>query len=157
VERFMNLARSGNVLLLAPVFSRLDRYQLLGIGGRVRSDLRLLQLVEEVMEKCGLEPSRFDLFGYSGGGQFAHRFLYFHPDRLRAVAIGAPGTVTLPSDRYPWPTGVARVAERAGLSLSLDALKPIKILLVVGGRDVTQRDLNQSRRAIQTGANRLER
>jgi len=39
---------------------------------------------------------RFSLFGHSGGGQFANRFLMVHPERLKRVAISGSGSFMLP-------------------------------------------------------------
>jgi len=57
----------------------------------IRFDQVLLDIVDEVGERFNLDTDRFCLHGFSGGGQFTHRFLYLHPDRLAAASIGAPG------------------------------------------------------------------
>ena len=40
----------------------------------MRFDLLLLAMVDEVERKYGIDARRFCLFGFSGGGQFVHRF-----------------------------------------------------------------------------------
>lgn len=157
VEQFVGFADRHEYILLAPVFSATKRYQVLGIGGSARSDLRLLDLVDEVADQHGLDAERFDLFGYSGGGQFAHRFLYVHPGRLGSVVVGAPGTVTVPSSRYPWPMGVANLSEQADAAFELEAIRRARIMLIVGEDDLGLDDLNQSERAMRFGATRLGR
>ena len=80
----------------------------------VRYDLLLLDMIEQAAEIWPIATNRFALFGYSGGGQFAHRFLYLHPHRLTALSIGAPGNVTLPDFVRAWPAGLRGLEERFG-------------------------------------------
>ncbi|WP_329455196.1 hypothetical protein [Streptomyces sp. NBC_01497] len=79
---------------------------------------------------------RMLLHGFSGGGQFVHRFAYLHPDRLAAVSIGAPGRVTRISDDIPWWLGTADLVERFGTPLDLPELRDTQVLMVVGANDV---------------------
>ena len=155
-ERFTELADEQRYVVLAPLFSARTKYQNLGIGSPHRADLRLLDLVEEVAASYAVETAQFDLFGYSGGAQFAHRFLYVHPDRLRSVVVGAPGTVTVPSRRHRWPAGIGSLAA-AGVSVNLESVRRRRIMLIVGDDDVTLEDLNQSEDAMRFGATRLGR
>jgi pimeloyl-ACP methyl ester carboxylesterase len=157
LEQFVGFADRHDYILLAPVFSATKRYQVLGIGGASRSDLRLLDLIDEVSDQHGLDAECFDLFGYSGGGQFAHRFLYLHPRRLGSVVVGAPGTVTVPSRRYPWPAGVASLSEQADAAFDLETIRRARIMLIVGKDDLGLDDLNQSERAMRFGVTRLGR
>jgi poly(3-hydroxybutyrate) depolymerase len=156
-ERFADFADRHGYLVLAPLFPSAARYQELGLGTPHRADLQLLSLVQEVASAHAVEASRFDLFGYSGGGQFAHRFLYLHPTRLRSVVVGAPGTVTLPDSRQSWPVGVANLASLAGAPLNLEPLRRTRVLLMVGQEDLSQRALRRNQRAMQAGATRLGR
>lgn len=156
-ECFAALADRHRYAVLAPLFPESSRYQELGIGGPYRADLRLLDLIDEVAARYAVETARFDLFGYSGGAQFAHRFLYVHPERLRSVAIGAPGTVTLPNEQDPWPVGIADLEDLAGAPFNVEAVRRPRVLLLVGRRDVTLSELNQSKRAMRAGTTRLGR
>lgn len=84
----------------------------------MRFDLLVLDMIDPAAEIWPLSTDRFALFGYSGGGQFAHRFLYLHPHRPTALSIGAPGNVTLPDPVRPWPAGVRGLhaaSERPGI------------------------------------------
>jgi poly(3-hydroxybutyrate) depolymerase len=156
-QRFITFADEHDFVVLAPIFPDGEAYQTLGVKGTYRADLALLGLVDEVAEQYRVETDEFDLFGFSGGGQFAHRFLYVHPERLRSVAIGAPGTVTVPSDRYKWPDGTADLKQVAGVSLDLSAIRTPRIMLVVGDQDVGSDELNESQVADRLGYTRLER
>jgi len=156
IEHFVALAERHRYVLLGPHFPPSIRFQMLGIGGE-RADLRLLNLVEEVSEDLSLGADQFDLVGYSGGAQFAHRFLYVWPRRLRAIVVGAPGTVTVPSTRERWPSGVRSLAKVAGARFNLAEVRQPRIMLLVGAEDFLLEGFNQSPWAMRTGATRLER
>jgi pimeloyl-ACP methyl ester carboxylesterase len=156
LEHFVACAERHGYILLGPLFPPSSRFQMLGIGGE-RADQRLLDLVDEVADDLAVPIDRFDLFGYSGGGQFAHRFLYVRPTRLRSVIVGAPGTVTLPSERDRWPVGVRGLARVAGARFDLEEVRRPRVLLIVGTEDVIPDGLNQSPWAMRTGATRLGR
>ena len=74
--------------------------------------------------------------GFSGGGQFAHRFLYLYPERLAAVSVGAPGRVTTLDDSHSWPRGVADVESLFGRPIQKALINQPRIQLVVGSEDV---------------------
>jgi len=155
-EGFAEFADAHRYVVLAPLFPSTIRYQELGIGGE-RADLRLLELIEEVCHELELRADHFDLFGYSGGAQFAHRFLYVQPNRLRSVIVGAPGTVTLPTRSERWPVGVAGLGKLAGSRFKIEAVRRPRTLLMVGADDIALEGLNQSPWAMRAGATRLGR
>jgi pimeloyl-ACP methyl ester carboxylesterase len=102
----------------------------------------LLDIVDEVSERYGLDGGRFLLQGFSGGGQFAHRFFYLHPDRLAGVSIGAPGRITRLDDDQPWWLGTGGFAERFGTPIDHDALRRVPVQMVVGAEDVETWEIN---------------
>ncbi|MFC1436384.1 alpha/beta fold hydrolase [Streptacidiphilus sp. N1-3] len=77
----------------------------------------------------------FYLQGFSGGGQFALRFLYLHPDRLAGVSIGAPGRVTLLDATAEWPHGTSDLPARFGAEARPESLSTIPIQLLIGELD----------------------
>lgn len=156
VEQFVDLAERHRFVLLGPEFIPGIHYQTLGVGGD-RADLRLLDLVDEVSTDLGLDVEQFDLVGYSGGAQFAHRFLYVWPRRLRSVVVGAPGTVTLPSTRDRWPVGVRNLQRVTGSRFDLDEVRRPRLMLLVGTEDLVLEGFNQRPWAMRTGATRLDR
>ncbi len=156
IEHFVDLAERHQYILLGPHFPPSIRFQMLGIGGE-RADLRLLDLVEEVSEDLSLAADQFDMIGYSGGAQFAHRFLYVWPRRLRTVIVGAPGTVTMPSTHERWPAGVRNLLKVAGARFDLAEVRRPRIMLMVGSEDFLLEGFNQSPWAMRTGATRLGR
>ncbi|CAI4217766.1 unnamed protein product [Parascedosporium putredinis] len=101
-----------------------------------RSDLVLLSILGEVGYRWpAIDIDKVYLMGYSAGGQFAHRFLYLHPDRLAAVSIGAPGSVTFLDDLQSWPDGISDFKSIFGTDVDMGKVKEVPIQLVVGNRD----------------------
>ncbi|KAH8122977.1 Alpha/Beta hydrolase protein [Trichoderma asperelloides] len=136
-------AESTPCAIMAPLFpagldssADLDSYKLLR-SPTLRSDLAFLDMLNEVAYRWpGIDTTKIFLMGYSGGAQFAHRFLYLYPERLAAVSIGAPGSVTILDHSTSWPTGIADVKELFGKHIDINLIKQVKIQLVVGDADV---------------------
>lgn len=103
VRHAKELADRDHVAVLAPLFpggliqrDDFNSYKLLSCDG-VRYDQILLDMIDDMAKRYpGVETDKFFLFGHSGGGQFVNRFLFAHPEKLRACAIGAPGPSHLP-------------------------------------------------------------
>src|SRR5687768_10722019 len=119
-ESFVQYAERSNTIVLAPLFPAgigapedLDHYKYLRFGD-IHYDTLLLAMAAEVAEKYRIDASRFSMFGFSGGAHFAHRFLYVHPERLAALVIGSPGSVTLPTEEHAWWPGLKDFAARFG-------------------------------------------
>jgi pimeloyl-ACP methyl ester carboxylesterase len=149
LEAFRDFGKRHGLVVLAPLFppglfgdDNPDGYKVLAEHG-LRYDEVLHEMVREVCASTGCEADRFFLHGYSGGGQFVHRYLLLHPGRVRAASIGAPGAVTLLDDEQPWWAGVADVPGRFGLSLDLDTLRQVPVQLVVGSDDTDPAGLRE--------------
>ncbi|MEU8733622.1 alpha/beta hydrolase [Streptomyces tendae] len=108
----------------------------------IRFDEELLHIVEEVGERWNTETEQFLLHGFSGGGQFAHRFAYAHPRRLAAVSIGAPGRITQLDDTLPWWLGTGGFEERFGVRIDVAALREIPVQMVIGADDIETWEIN---------------
>ncbi|KAG9527967.1 poly hydrolase, partial [Aureobasidium melanogenum] len=114
----------------------LDSYKKLR-SKSVYSDLALLSVLDEVaMRWPHIDTTKIFLMGFSGGGQFAQRFLYIYPDRLSAVSIGAPGKVTVLDDQQDWPKGTKNVQHVFDRPIDLDLIKAVNIHMVVGSKDI---------------------
>jgi poly(3-hydroxybutyrate) depolymerase len=144
VEEHANLfapyAEEHGVVLVAPFFTseRNDGYQRLSEEGSAqRADLALDAIVDEVAASTGAEGSQFRLFGFSGGGQFAHRYTLAHPERVISAAIGAAGWYTFPDDRTPYPYGLGASPERPKLRFDPDRFLRVPIAVFVGDADTT--------------------
>ena len=141
-DAFAEFARWNNCIVLAPLFPvgvRGDGYR---DGFKymreadIRYDHELLAIVDEVGERYNLDFKRFALFGYSGGGHFAHRFMLLHPDRLWAACIGAPGSVTLLDPTRDWWVGTRNFAALFGQEIDLAALAKVPVQMIVGAADL---------------------
>ncbi|MCA0964763.1 alpha/beta hydrolase [Salipiger bermudensis] len=143
-DHYIAFAEAHHCALLAPLFpcgitgpDDFNNYKLMRHGG-VAYDEVLLGMVEEIAEVFRLQTNRFLLSGFSGGGQFAHRFLLRHPDRLRGVSIAAPGTVTLPGDPRGWWVGTGDMATSTGAAFDAVAVARVPIQLLVGADDTAE-------------------
>jgi len=140
-ETFIPFADRTGCALLLPLFpagigeeGELHGYKYLVFHG-VHYDQVLLAMVEQAAEMVPIDPQRFLLTGFSGGGHFTHRFLYAHPERLAAAAVGAPGIVTLLDAGRNWPAGVAGAERVIGRAVDPAAVAKVPIQLAVGGAD----------------------
>ena len=140
-DRFADLAEEVGCIVLAPLFpagitgpKELSSYKLLR-AGELHYDAVLLSMVEEVAERYRIAEGGFCLYGFSGGGHFAHRFYYLHPERLRAVSIGAPGVVTLLDFERDWWVGVRDFADIFGKAIDLEAMRRVPVHMAVGAED----------------------
>ncbi|WP_411877486.1 alpha/beta hydrolase [Polaromonas sp. YR568] len=141
-DAFAAFAKWNDCIVLCPLFPAGPQ----GDGNRdgfkhlreadIRYDQILLSMVDEVAVKFGCDFSKFALFGYSGGGQFVNRFGLLHPERLWALSIGAPGSVTLIDPQQDWWVGVRDFEKRFGKPLNLAALKALPVHMVVGKADM---------------------
>jgi predicted peptidase len=140
-DAYREFAEENDAVILAPLFPAgiaepgdLHGFKKLRFHG-IRFDELLLDIVAEVGERYLVETERLYLHGFSGGGQFAHRFAYLHPERLAAVSIGAPGRVTRINPDVPWWPGTADLREQFGKDLDLPALRRVAVHMVVGAED----------------------
>jgi len=169
-DLFSDYAERNNVVVLAPLFPaalgsppELDHYKYLR-SRDVRFDELLLSMAEEVASFYRIDASRFDLFGFSGGGHFAHRFLYAQPARISRLVAASPGSVTLPVEDYRWWPGLGGFDKVFGRPVPWDDVKRVPAHLVVGANDTHPGGIIQSRDhpkwiegADAAGANRVER
>ena len=169
-ESFVDFAERSNTIVLAPLFPAgigtpddLDHYKYLRHGD-IHFDEILLAMAAEVAAKYGVDDARFAMFGFSGGAHFSHRFLYLHPRRIAALVVGAPGSVTLPTEDHLWWPGLKDFATRFGRPVDWDGVRAVPTLLVVGAEDVDPRGIvasadhpNWVEGANTAGANRVER
>ena len=72
-----------------------------------RADLALLGLMQKLRSMGIWQSSKFELAGYSGGAQFAHRFSMLYPHLVKRLTVAAAGWYTFPDDR-PYPYGFGR-------------------------------------------------
>lgn len=155
-------ADAHNVAVVAPHFStrHYPDYQRLGREGRGRrADLALQTIIDDAGRRAGADPDGIYMFGYSGGGQFVHRYAMAYPEQVRAYVVGAAGWYTFPDDRYRFPYGTAGCRRLPGLEFDAGRFLRIPASVFVGKWDI-RRDtsLNTSARVDRRqGRTRLER
>ena len=160
-QRFMPLVEEYGVALLAPQFLPpvYRDYQRLGRDGLgSRADLALERMLADWQECTGIDTRRINLFGFSGGAQFAHRYAMAHPGSVNALALTAPGWFTFPDDRR-YPYGLRRSPRLPDVRIDLAAFCDVHTAVFVGGDDVERDDaLRVSERLDrQQGRTRLDR
>jgi pimeloyl-ACP methyl ester carboxylesterase len=141
-DAFAAFADRNGYVVLAPLFpvgvlgdGNPDGYKYLAEGS-IRYDDALLGMIAELEQLLSLRFPTFDLFGFSGGGHFVHRFYYLHPERLNALVVGAPGGVTLLDDTQDFWLGTRDIAARFGRAIDMAALRRVRSALLVGQEDV---------------------
>ena len=162
VSELMRAAQAHRAMVVAPLFDqdRFGDYQRLGRRGiGERADRALQRVLADVETAVATALTPFSVFGYSGGGQFAHRYALAHPAHVRRAVIAAAGWFTLPDESQPFPKGTGPTSRLADLQFDLDGLLRIPTL-VVASRNDTNRDPALRRRKQldkSQGRNRLER
>lgn len=163
VEYFAPLCEATGMVLAAPHFNHTEwsSYQRLGGPGEgPRADQALDEMVHELRRELDLLLGHVSLFGYSGGGQFAHRYLMAHPARITRAVVAAPGWFTFPDRERPYPYG-ARIGRRLeGVRMEAEAFLRVPVLVVVGEHDDDDKSENlrhSMRLDLQQGTSRLER
>jgi len=64
-------------------------------------------LFDSVVSSLSLTEEKYNLFGFSAGAQFVHRFIQFKPNaRFNKVVAGAAGWYTVPDNNIPFPYGL---------------------------------------------------
>ena len=158
MEAFRPFAEENGVVLLAPLFpgGLIDRedfssYKLLSCQG-VRYDLVLLAMLDELhLRYERVDTERVFMFGHSGGGQFTHRFMYAHPERLCAASIGAPGRITYLDDTHDYFWGTRDFERYFDKRPDIEKIRRVPAQLMIGEHDT--RDIGAS----PFGSTRMER
>lgn len=159
---FAAQAEAWGAVMIAPLFpaSSFPSYQRLGTSAHEqRADLALDQVLQDAGAWLGITPRPLHIFGFSGGGQFLHRYAMFYPDRLAKMVLGAPGWYTFPDPERQYPLGLRSGGEWPHLRFTPRKFLQIPTLVLVGDEDdVRDEDLNTARRIESfQGLNRVER
>ncbi|MDB5369459.1 MAG: putative hydrolase [Roseomonas sp.] len=141
-DGFSEFGKWNDVAILCPIFpvgvrgdGARSGYKYLREGD-IRYDLLMLKMVAEVAETYGQDWSKFAMFGFSGGGHFAHRFAILHPEKLWAASIGASGSVTLLDADKDWWVGIRDIGEQFGIAFDRAALAKVPVQMLVGDADL---------------------
>ncbi|WP_282937323.1 alpha/beta fold hydrolase [Paenibacillus sp. RC67] len=161
-NRLAPFAEQYGVVLVAPMYdkSRFPDYNCLGREGQgERSDRALDRILEEVGALTEAATDKVYLFGYSGGGQFAHRYALAYPERVECLVVGAAGWYTFPDHSFEYPQGIGSFPGLEDVEMDPDRFLNIPTCVLVGEAD-TERgtSLNQDAAVdAQQGLNRVER
>ncbi|NOU96188.1 hypothetical protein GC093_23600 [Paenibacillus sp. LMG 31456] len=161
-NHFASFAEKYDVVMVVPLFSkeRFADYNTLGLTGQgERPDLALEKIISEVEQLTGAHTDSIFLFGYSAGGQFAHRYAMAYPERIVRLVVAAAGWYTFPETTVLYPRGIQLPAEISGVTITLDDFLHIPVCVLVGELDTELGgSLRQSPEVNeQQGTNRLER
>ena len=165
-RQFMARAAEQGRMVIAPLFDEQNwpGYQRVVANGQ-RADLALLQALEVVSFLTGVRTRQVQLFGYSGGAQFVHRFAMLHPDRVDRLCVCAAGWYTWASDTaQAFPVGLGQRLSRGSdvgqLAQShLERFLRLPINVVVGEFDNQSDELTRRSSELDAtqGPHRLER
>lgn len=94
-------------------------------------------LIEPLFDYVKLATSNasnsYHVFGFSAGGQFAHRFVFFKPNaRYDKVVAASSGWYTMPDDQIDFPYGIK---ESPILASSLLAIFAKQLTVLIGQAD----------------------
>ena len=158
VTLFGPQAEQRGIVVVAPIFDPRRYRSFQRLKARSRPDLFLDRVVDDALRMTRAGNGRFAMFGFSGGGQFAHRYALVHPQRVRSLIIAAPGWYTFPDADVRYPHGIAANRRYPHVWCKLAEFLRIPTRVVVGEAD-TGRDesLNTDPEVDRQGPNRLER
>lgn len=139
-HQLIEFADQTNTAVLLPVFPTgisdredLHSYKFV-IAPGIRFDLVVKDMIEEVQETFHFK-NEILLYGFSGGAQFAYRYLYLHPENIRSAAIAAPGRITFLDSEEDYYCGTRDFQKVFGQEIDMFQLKKVRILLMVGSDD----------------------
>jgi len=141
IELFRDYADRNGVVLIAPRYTENNYpdFQRLGRRGRgQRADIALIKLLDSLPYRS-VRDGVF-LFGYSGGGQFTHRFSMAHPEKVKAAIVAAPGWYTMPNTKISYPYGLRIGGSLPGVRFQPDRFIHVPTLVVVGEQDTLRDD-----------------
>lgn len=135
--RFGELAQAESTPVIAPLFERatFGRYQQVrDPAGAMPCDKALSEILADAARRFCFSAAKFDLFGFSGGAQFAHRHTLLHPAQVRHCIAVAAGWYTMPDPATSWPLGLADAPRQ----IDWKALAQTRFDIIVGALDRQQ-------------------
>ncbi len=145
--------------LIAPLFRKetFGMYQqLVDRRTGVRADQALFDILDNVQARWRIPTGKFHVFGFSGGGQFAHRLAFLQHRRLLSCVAVSAGWYTWPSDELKWPLGLA---DAPTAELDSGSLQDLPMHVLVGDRDTRSDEALRRSAVIDAiqGVSRVER
>ena len=139
---FIPLAMDLGIPLIIPNFSSSEYvgYQrLAGAAGPLSASAALDGVLDDADRALGLRTDKVDLFGFSGGAQFAHRHALYFPDRIRRLVVASGGYYTYLSEsrRFPRGIGASRLSGGAHARVRQFLGLPLRVLVGDGELEPT--------------------
>lgn len=106
VEAFLEEHMERRRIVIIPHFDENNWPVFQRITSKHRADLGLLAILSALRQDGIIGNQTFDLFGFSGGAQLAHRFSMLFPEKVNELHLGAAGWYTLPDKNLPYPLGL---------------------------------------------------
>lgn len=110
-----------------------------------RLDLQLLKMIDDAQAKMKSENIQTEekvlMQGYSASGMFVNRFVFLHPERVKAAAIGAPGGwAIVPTSEYKkkilaFPVGTGDFKEISGKKFDIEKVRKVSLFMILGSKD----------------------
>ena len=114
-------------------------------------------LFDSVVSSLSITEEKYNLFGFSAGAQFVHRFIQFKPNaRFDKVVAGAAGWYTVPVNNIPFPYGLDN-SILTNINLSNLLSKDLYIQVGALDNDPNSTGLRRNEYADAQGLNRVTR
>lgn len=141
IERFEEYAEQTNTVLIAPHFSEAifdSDYQRFNLDA-TRSDTRLIDLIEETQQSFpNIRDQQIKLFGFSGGGQFVHRFCAFHPSIVKKAVASSSGWYMWPDMALDYAVGLNMQSHPNVSPIDMNLFLQSNLLILIGADDIRQ-------------------
>ena len=123
------VAKRYQFAVLAPVldFFTFPSYHEFNVLGQ-RSDQRLIELLDYLEKKAGLDTRELYFYGVGRGGEFVYNFTLIYPERVGRALIDVEN-INPPDAKHPFPTGIAKTPWAP--DIKIDLLKFVKSDLAV--------------------------
>lgn len=169
-KSMLKFAKEYQFLLIVPEFSkeyfpRIRDYHHGGIiskeGGVLDRKYWTFSLIEPlfdyIKEQTGNTSTHYNLYGFSAGSQFVHRFMMFQQqNRAYRVIAASAGTYTMPDPSIRYSYGLSKTPiDPSDLSVMLQ--KDVTILVGEADTVLSRPDLAKSTLANKQGRDRVER
>lgn len=110
-----------------------------------RFDLQLIAMIKDAqvrLKKDRIKTEKKVLMqGYSASGMFVNRFVFLHPNLVKAAIVGAPGgwamapVSTFGKKDLTFPVGTCDLKDVSGKKFDLKALRTVPLFFILGGSD----------------------
>jgi hypothetical protein len=116
------------------------------------------QVFSQFRTAIASKDARYDLIGFSAGGQFAHRFAFFaqRPQCDRIVAASS-GWYTLPTASIEFPYGLGLTERSSSADIRSALASPLHLAVGSADTDPNSSGLRHTSEADAQGINRVQR